>query len=80
MFHDGITNEPIMLHDGIDNLIREYETICNKVIKEFRFWCVILNKESTIYAHDCDNNYDVDLDATQQEVSIQLGNWMMMVF
>ena len=30
MLHDGINNESIVLHGGNNNLIGEYETICNK--------------------------------------------------
>ena len=64
----------IMLHEGINNSIGEYKTICNKVNKEF--WCNNSNRESTVNsngeptvgAHDCYINYDADLDATQQEV------------
>ena len=56
--------------DGIqsDDSMKESKTICNKVNKEFQFWDDILNgKSNTTVFYDCDDNYDVKLDATKQE-------------
>ena len=51
--------------EDLDAIVQNDEDVCNKVNTDFRFWHIISNRESPIVDHDCGNDYDLELDATQ---------------